>query len=508
MRARELKVLILGEVPEVGDIFERRVFQDTLAASPIHVRNHENFEEFLQRQESYDLVLIDIKPYGIEVLEMVREVLPACPVVMVVDPDQAHYLLEAKQKGLEAYLIRSVDGELFTDLLALEIQTQLTHFLEPPKMESPSADLLYRYAQFHNVLEPLFVITRRRYLLYVNKAGQHLLEEINGTEPQFGDTIDEWVLEGTTQEFKKRLDQAFAGKELVAERHFPCLGSNDEGLRELHYQPVVDPRGRVVAVSIAVHQRAHPELHRARSMQYLTDLAAGISHQNNNLINILMANTELLTNHLMSQGDEEALRRLKKIEEAIERATRFTHQLQAFSQTSVSQPEAIDLSELIEGLQKSLRGDVDLVLDLEPDLPEIWADRDHWKTVVRNLVQHAARQLNDEDKLVLKTRSLQTTARDRSHPVAPGQYILFEVCYPGEEMTDLIQDRRFDPFFVQRHPHRRADLELATVKSIVEQGSGEIVVENKGGHNIYRIYYPTADLRSSREEETRRRGRR
>ncbi len=171
MIKRKLKVLILGEVPEVGDIFERRLFEDSLSASPTHISDHHEFEAVLQREESYDLVLIDITPYGIEVLDQVRKILPACPVIMVGDPDQAGLLLQAKRKGLEAYLLRIPESERFTDLLAEEIFTQLKRFIEPPEMRSPSAEQMYRYAQFHNVLEPFFVVAPKRYLLYVNKAG-------------------------------------------------------------------------------------------------------------------------------------------------------------------------------------------------------------------------------------------------------------------------------------------------------------------------------------------------
>ncbi|MBA2664251.1 MAG: response regulator, partial [Bradymonadaceae bacterium] len=119
----KLKVLILGHVPEEGDIFSRTMFTEDLPASPVHIEDPDEFAAAIEEDEIYSLILIDITPYGLEVLEQVRQSRPACPVIMISDPDQAHILLEAKRKGLEAYLVRGADRELFTDLLAEEIYT-------------------------------------------------------------------------------------------------------------------------------------------------------------------------------------------------------------------------------------------------------------------------------------------------------------------------------------------------------------------------------------------------
>ncbi|MFW6054170.1 MAG: two-component system sensor histidine kinase NtrB, partial [Persicimonas sp.] len=436
-----------------------------------------------------------------------------CPVVMVGNPEEAGKLLEAKRHGLEAYLLRAVDSEIFTDLLAEEIHTQLKRFVEPPTMENPSADQMYRYAQFHNVLEPFFVVARRRYLLYVNQAGQDLVVQLHDNKPMVGARLESWVLEGTLEEFNECLDQAFAGHAVVHERHFEALDDED-GVRELHYQPVTDPHGRVVAVSLAASDTARPELQRARTMQQLTGLAATISHENNNLLNVLMSNTELLAHRLRELGDDKALKRLEKIEGAIERSARFTHQLQAFSRTSVSRPERIDLSELIDELSDSLDAlvpaNMEVQFDLDRDLPEIDGDRDHWQTAVVNLVKNGASQMNEGGRLVLETHHLRVTPAQERVPVAPGNYVVLEVIYDGPALHEWMRARIFDPFFTDRRADRHAGLELATVKSIVEQGGGRMVVDNRDDQTVTCIYYPALDPpeeRAGREQRNQPGGR-
>jgi signal transduction histidine kinase len=500
MITRDIKILILGEVPEVGDIFDRPIFQVDLPTSPTHISNPDKFEQGLDEEEPYALVLIDITPHGIEVLELVREKLPACPVVMIGDPDEGDKLLEAKRKGLEAYLLRALDNELFTDLLAEEIYTQITRFVEPPTMKSPSADQMYRYAQFHNVLQPFFVVARQRYLLYVNKAGRDLLETLHGREPQVGIPLGQWGLEASDEELSGYLDRAFNGHEVVHERDFDHLG--EAGLREIHYQPVTSPKGQVVSVSIAVSQPARPELQRARTMQQLSALAAAVSHENNNLLNVLMSNTDLLSDRLTMLGDREANRHMQTIENAIERATQFTHQLQAFSRTGVSQPEWVSVNEVVESLVEPLSVDlpsnVDLVIDLERDLPTVWDDRGHWRAVVTNMVENGAKEMEDEGKLQVSTRSLHVTPSQESLPVGPGDYIVVEFGFDGRALADWVNERGFDPFFTGHRVDHHAGLELATVKSIVEQGGGHIVAhlsdqdsdKNADQKTTVCIYYP------------------
>ncbi|MBA2661145.1 MAG: PAS domain-containing protein [Bradymonadaceae bacterium] len=491
---QKLKVLILGHVPEEGNIFSRTMFTEDLPASTVHIEDPDEFVAAINKEDIYSLILIDITPYGLEVLEQVRQSRPACPVIMISDPDQAQILLEAKRKGLEAYLVRGGDRELFTDLLAEEIYTQLFRFVEPPEMESPSADEMYRYAQYHNVLEPFFVVARKRYLLYINKAGRNLSKVLHGVGPYMGDPLETWVLEGSIEEFDAILGRAFAGHEAVHERAFPEF--DDGELRELHYQPVTDPTGRVVAVSICVHRSGRPELERARTVQVLAEMAGWVSHDQNNLLNILMSNADLLAIRLAELGDEEAMSHLSIIEQAIKRSTIATSDLQAFSRLSVSQPVSFNLNDVIADVLVTVRDrigpEAELNIDLASELPDIKADRRHWETVVANLIQNGADEMVDGAKVLLRTCSVRVTLSRTDLPVEPGTYVLMEIIFEGRVMAGWLRDQHFDPLFTTRRVARRGGLELATAKSIIEQVGGRIVVESTEDETIVRVYCPAS----------------
>ncbi len=491
MATTGLKVLVLGSVPEVGNIFSRKLFTEDLPATAIHVPKHEDFVAAIDRDELYNVVLIDITPYGLEVLEQVRRSRPASPVIAISNVDQADLLLQAKRRGLEGYLIRGASAELFTDLLAEELYSQLVRYAEPPTMAHPSADEMYRYAQYHNVLEPFFVIAQKRYLMYINKAGSDLIESVTGTKARIGDATDAWGLEETLEEFQSTLESAFAGHEAVHERRFSGLA---EGLRELHYQPVTDPAGRVVAVSICVHQPARPELQRAWFMQKTADLLAWISHENNNLLNILMSNADLLSIRLAELGDEQALNQLHVIERAIERSILSTQQMQAFSGIGVVQPENLDLNALIEGLQTSLKQQlattIELIFEPNYELPELYADRHRWETVVKNLVRNGADEMVDGGQIRIRTRLAHITPKSKDKPVEPGYYVILEFLFDGQIMADRLQDRRFDPFFTLRKREGYGGLELAAAKNIIDQAGGQVTVDYTEHQTVLQVYYP------------------
>ena len=508
MITRELQILILGDIPEVGNIFERPLFQEELPVSPIFVRDKEQFEAKLEQDEIYDLVLIDIQPYGIEVLDRVREHRPACPIIMIADPNEVELVLEAKRKSLDAYLLRGIGDALFTDLLAEEIYTLLTKLVEPPTMQHPSADEMYRYAQFHNVLEPFFFVALKRYLLYANRVGQELIAALHDQPAFIGAPVEEWSLTDSAGEFTQHLDRAFAGHEMVHEQEFDFPTQNAPLLRELHYQPVTDPRGRVVGVSIAVHQPDDPQLQRVQNMQQIRNLAAAVSHENNNLLTVLQASTTLLSDRLTELNDADSLAYVAKIERGIERSVHFSRQLQSLSQTNVSQPEPINLNRLIRNMQATLNSyipsHIHLNTEFDAQLPDIHADPGQWETVLTNLVRNCVRGMVDGGIIQLRTDTLTMNPATPGAPVGPGDYVVLELHCDHHSLLEKLGDRNLAPLFLAHREERYAGLELATVKSIVEQKGGRISTVTNDGRTIVRIYYP--QLKPSQQPENRSRG--
>lgn len=501
MLQRELRVLVHGEISEVEQAFERQLFEKQHPTSVSWAREVDELREELVREQTYDLIVLKLNPHGLDVLDQVRDHWPATPVLAVAEPDEVELLVEAERKGLDDYVLRLGEPELVAELVAEKIRSHWKPFVEPPDMERPTAGRVYRYAQFYNILQPFVLVSHNRRLLYLNRAARSLIENLHGYTASVGDPLEDWWLDSSRELFEERLARGFAGDQIVSRRDFDGNG-DDHHLHELYYQPVVDPSGNVVTVSVAVHEAARPELQRARTRQAVSEFAGGVAHQNNNLLNILTANIELLDEQIQGFDDEAAEQYLERIRRSTDRAADFTHQLQMFSKTSVTKSSEVQIGELLEEMRDELTvtagGDVDLQFTLDDDLPTVWGDRRQFQTMIRTLVHNALEAIEGEGVVEFRAESRRVDYRESGVPVSEGLYVVLEVSDTGEGIEADRSEQIFEPFFTTRRGADHVGLGLAIVETIVEQSGGTITFETETGEGTtFRIYFPTGRTRDA-----------
>jgi len=492
MIQRELNVLVLGEVDEADGMFEWPMFTEELPVDGRRVHDRARFSEALEASENYDLIVADLDPEGLEVVDQVREYRPAAPVVAVANFEDVERALEAERRGLERFVLRMDDLSLNRRVLAEAIRTELKRFVEPPSMERPSADQMYRYAHFHNVIEPFFVVGMRRHLIYVNRAGREFTEQVHGYQPVVGDAVGEWSPEPSRELCQKNLDRAFAGHEVV-NRH----GSgeeDDEKVHELYYRPLVDPAGRVVAVTIGIHDPGRPQLQRARATQAVTRFAGGVAHQMNNLLNVLTANFELLDEQIEA-GDEGAVAgRFERVHHALDRAAQLTHQMQAFSRTAVTQREVLVLEEVVDRMREQLRETAREAIELEFVLGEgaiIRADPEQVEMAVTSLVSNAIEASEPGALVCVRTQIHRVRDWQTDAEIGDGIYAVLEVEDEGEGIDRQRHEQVFEPFYTTRRAEEHVGLGLAIVRTVVEQAGGGVEIDSEPGEGTaVRAYFP------------------
>ena len=249
MSESDFKVLILGRLPEADELFERDVLKHHFSCEVKRVEDPEDFAEAVH-DPSADLILIDVEPHGVKVLQTVLDERPMRPMIMVADADHGDVILKAKRMGLERYVMRLSDPVLNTDLLVEEIVFVLQQLAEPPSMEHPTVEQLFRFAQYHNVRQPFFVIDRNHCLLYANASGKSLVEDVHDYQPREGDDYERFPLTGSSQDALAHRGDALDGNEVEVECTYEQLPAEDRH-REVLYQPVRDNSDQVVGVSIA-----------------------------------------------------------------------------------------------------------------------------------------------------------------------------------------------------------------------------------------------------------------
>ena len=239
------------------------------------------------------------------------------------------------------------------------------------------------------------------------------------------------------------------------------------------------------------------QFRQAQKMEAVGLLAGGISHDFNNLLNVILGNADLLLEKIPSGKLQHYAEQIK---EATQRATRLTQQLLAFSRKQVLRPALLDLNAVVGDVVKALRHligeDVRIVLEGETNLASIWADPGQVEQILMNLATNARDAMPNGGIFTIRTENAELGPDDVArHPyVEPGRYVRLSVRDTGVGMSEGIRSRAFEPFFTTKPPGRGTGLGLATVFGIVKQSSGYVWISSAlGAGTTFDIYFPRVD---------------
>jgi two-component system cell cycle sensor histidine kinase/response regulator CckA len=245
--------------------------------------------------------------------------------------------------------------------------------------------------------------------------------------------------------------------------------------------------------------------HHVRQMQKMNAigrLAAGVAHDFNNMLSIILSYGSLVLDELPADSGIRA--EVDEMVGAARRAGQLTHQLLAFSRQQVLEPRIVDLNEVVGGIERLarrlLREDVTLTTSLDPSVGWVRVDVGQMEQVILNLATNARDAMPGGGSLAITTGHIVVgdTAGPTDVSLAPGRYVTLEVSDSGGGMDEVTLARVFEPFFTTKAPGAGTGLGLATVFGVVKQSGGHIAVSSRVGHGTtFTIYLPR------HEEETR-----
>jgi PAS domain S-box-containing protein len=258
-----------------------------------------------------------------------------------------------------------------------------------------------------------------------------------------------------------------------------------------------DISGIVVAVADNTERKQLEEqLRLSQRMEAVGRLAGGVAHDFNNLLTIISGYTDLILEQLLPGNPMRE--QVEEIRKAAERAALLTKQLLAFGRRQVMNARIIDLNEIVGDLDRLLRRvigeDIQLSVDLGPNLWSIKADAGHIEQVIINLAVNARDAMAGGGRLSIETRNVHLDEEyARCHiGVKSGDYAMLTVSDTGHGMDSQTMQHIFEPFFTAKKT-RGTGLGLATVYGIVKQSGGHIWVysePDKG--SCFKIYLPCA----------------
>jgi PAS domain S-box-containing protein len=237
----------------------------------------------------------------------------------------------------------------------------------------------------------------------------------------------------------------------------------------------------------AERQRLETQLLHAQKLDSLGVMAGGIAHDLNNLLVPIIGCSDLALNKL---GDAEHPLKplLLQVQKAGARAADLVNQVLSFGRRQKLDRQTLDMNLIISDLQPMLlpmlHAQIELVLNLEPDLPQITGDQGKLEQVLVNLAINARDAMPERGTLHI------TTSRGKEPP-SPGsnnspdsgfaEHVLIQIIDNGHGMNTQTRGKIFEPYFSTKEPGKGSGLGLSMALGIVAQHGGSIHVESQLG---------------------------
>ncbi|WP_127509497.1 hybrid sensor histidine kinase/response regulator [Actinoplanes solisilvae] len=271
---------------------------------------------------------------------------------------------------------------------------------------------------------------------------------------------------------------------------------------------VLDDQGQGIAVegilrdittqTLAAVERESLErqLHQVERLDSLGQLAGGIAHDFNNLLGVISGSAEFVLDALDPADPSRA--DVHSINDAARMAAALTRQLLIFSRLQPSQPEIIDVGEVVADTERLLRrtigADIEFVVQTEPDLDLVTIDRSRLEQIILNFVVNARAAMPDGGRLTVSTAAADHHDLVLRNPdLAPGRFVRLTVADTGCGMSPEVAQKAFEPFFTTKDPGKGTGLGLATVYGAVQEAAGALALESEPGKGTrISIYLPSA----------------
>jgi PAS domain S-box-containing protein len=274
-----------------------------------------------------------------------------------------------------------------------------------------------------------------------------------------------------------------------------CQASGKQIFVEVHTARLLfqnTPATMILASDVSAQRDLQERLIRGEKLRALGELAAGVAHDFNNNLGIILGRTQLLQTKV---SDPDVVSGLEVIRQAamdggqtVRRIQQYTRVREELQHEVLHLPSvAAEVIEITKGKWKNeaQRRGVTVEIRIESNEPApILGTRAEIREALTNLIFNAVDALPKDGTIIIRAQS-------------NGGESILEVEDNGIGMADHVKSRMFEPFFTTKGLSGNG-LGLSMVYGIVSRHRGSIEVESKEGvGTIVRMRFPAVDPAST-----------
>jgi PAS domain S-box-containing protein len=258
---------------------------------------------------------------------------------------------------------------------------------------------------------------------------------------------------------------------------------------------------------VTERQQLEGQLVQAQKMEAVGQLAGGVAHDFNNILQAISGYTELAT---LAQDEQDAAgvaAALLEIANSSRRAAAVSRQLLDFSRQDPSAPDLVDLGVVVAGVlalvQRMIGAQIEFRIDAPAGLGLVELDPVQLEQIVINMAVNARDAMPDGGALSIALNPAERSEISRRHPdLSAEEYLELSFSDTGHGMSQETMRRIFEPFFTTKEVGKGTGLGLATTYGIVSRVGGALDVQSElGAGTTFRVVLPVAARRPAEADE-------
>ncbi len=284
-------------------------------------------------------------------------------------------------------------------------------------------------------------------------------------------------LSDDNQDLQEHLNWVMGSFETKILTKIHCQVGGQNITSNLRLSPMLEGEKRLVGAVIIIEDitarvNLEEELALSQRLAAIGKLAAGLAHEINNPLGIILNYIEICQ---MDEKDEKVKGYLTRITSETERIAEIIRQLLEFSRQTKTQFKPVNLIEVVDDtidfIEYKLRKEgIELQKRYSVNQAMVLADKSQLKQVFLNIILNALQAMDNGGHLLICL-----------HETDDGQAFSLSFTDSGKGIAKEILDKVFDPFFSTKEIGEGTGLGLSVSYGIIQEHGGSIEVVSKEG---------------------------